>query len=177
MKPSLISEIAIFFMQHCIFFVTGNNSKHFSHNISELCPAGSYSPSGLNHPSQPCRTCERGSYQTRPGQLDCKICYRNYTTLNRGATSPSFCKGLLYRSNFLLSALHSSLSPVSFQTQISSYLWPVAHSDFQQIFRHPFSTHSRTFRNTPEHSGYEKISNAFLAKIMLIPESSIIKNQ
>ena len=63
---------------------------------SAMCEPGSYSPSGLNDPQAPCRTCEKGFYQSKPGQTQCIPCYSKYTTSQRGSPTASECKGMFW---------------------------------------------------------------------------------
>ena len=63
---------------------------------SAMCEPGSYSPSGLNDPQAPCRTCEKGYYQSKSGQTQCIPCYSKYTTSRRGSPTASECKGMFW---------------------------------------------------------------------------------
>ena len=56
------------------------------------CAPGTYSPSGV----EPCKPCEKGSYQAEEGKLSCLPCKGKKSTYGPGAKSEVYCLGKFY---------------------------------------------------------------------------------
>jgi len=60
------------------------------------CPAGSYSPSGLDLPKRKCTLCPKGTYSYLEGSKECTFCPRQSTTDKDGSTLETDCKGRVF---------------------------------------------------------------------------------
>ena len=67
------------------------NTKSYSSLIIALCKPGTYSSTGLE---PTCRKCDYGEIQSKSGMKQCLPCPKGTTTLERGSSHVSMCKGV-----------------------------------------------------------------------------------